>query len=296
MRLAFTLLGVLLIAIGRAAPASAAPVELDVRVTARALQPGEVVRMSVACACTTAPRVTVFDHVVPLTRLESTNRWTGLFGIDVDVVPGAYVMRVEALDSVRNLTVRVESKAFATRTLTVAPEYVEPPADVVQRIVDEAAMLDRLYQSISPVSALGTMSLPLRTRPTLNFGQRSVFNGQARSPHAGVDFRGATGTAIAAPAPGTVVLARDLYFTGNTVILDHGGGLLSVFAHLSTTSVRVGDAIAKGTVLGRVGATGRVTGPHLHWSVRLGGARVDPLSLVDVTNARGVERSLPAAD
>ena len=114
------------------------------------------------------------------------------------------------------------------------------------------------------------------------FGARSIFNGQPRSPHGGADFLSAAGTPVKAPNAGRVALARDLYFTGNTVVIDHGLGLFSLFAHLSAIDVQAGAAVGTGDVVGRVGATGRVSGPHLHWTVRAGGARVDPLSLLEV--------------
>jgi murein DD-endopeptidase MepM/ murein hydrolase activator NlpD len=112
------------------------------------------------------------------------------------------------------------------------------------------------------------------------FGTRSIFNGLPRTAHGGADFLSAAGTPVHAPNAGQVVLARDLYFSGNTVIIDHGAGLFSMLAHLSTIDVREGDRAANDQVVGRVGATGRVTGPHLHWAVRVANARVDPLSLL----------------
>ena len=125
---------------------------------------------------------------------------------------------------------------------------------------------------------------------TSSFGRRSVLNGQARSPHSGTDFRAATGTPVRAPNGGRVVLAADQYFSGNTVILDHGQGLFSFLAHLSRITVRDGQIVARGEEVGLSGATGRVTGPHLHWTVRLDGARVDPLSVLallgDKTSAK----------
>jgi len=111
-------------------------------------------------------------------------------------------------------------------------------------------------------------------------GVRRVFNGQPRQPHAGADLLSPAGTPILAPSDGRVVLARDLYFTGNTVVIDHGLGLFSLFAHLSTIGVHAGDTVPGGATIGLVGATGRVTGPHLHWAMRLNGARVDPLSVL----------------
>jgi murein DD-endopeptidase MepM/ murein hydrolase activator NlpD len=107
-----------------------------------------------------------------------------------------------------------------------------------------------------------------------------VFNGQPRNPHSGADFLSPSGTPIHAPNAGRVMLARELYFSGNTVVIDHGLGLFSLLAHLSAIDVHEGDRVAADQVVGRVGATGRVTGPHLHWAVRAGAARVDPLSVL----------------
>jgi murein DD-endopeptidase MepM/ murein hydrolase activator NlpD len=111
-----------------------------------------------------------------------------------------------------------------------------------------------------------------------------------RNPHSGADFPSPAGTPIAAPSAGRVVLARDLYFSGNTVILDHGLGLFSLLAHMSVVDVREGDLVPSGKVVGNVGATGRVTGPHLHWAVRLNGARVDPMAVLALL---GRQKPLP---
>jgi murein DD-endopeptidase MepM/ murein hydrolase activator NlpD len=105
-----------------------------------------------------------------------------------------------------------------------------------------------------------------------------VFNGEPRSPHSGADFLSGTGTPIKAPNSGRIVAARELYFSGNTVIIDHGLGLFSMLAHLSQLDVREGDLVSAGQIVGLVGATGRVTGPHLHWALRVSGARIDPVS------------------
>ena len=117
------------------------------------------------------------------------------------------------------------------------------------------------------------------------FGSRSVFNGQPRDRHAGLDFASPAGAVIRAPAAGRVALVAPLYFTGNTVVLDHGYGVHSILAHMQRTSVRAGQVVARGARLGTVGATGRATAPHLHWSVRVGATRVDPASVLDVLAA-----------
>jgi murein DD-endopeptidase MepM/ murein hydrolase activator NlpD len=238
----------------------------------------------------TAPRASAFGRDIPMALSPDGTRGQGLIGIDLDVAPGVYPLGVSAPHlpraPARETPLRVQPKQFRTRTLQVAPEYVEPPAPVVDRILREAAQLNGIYKTITARIWDRPFALPLMTQPSPNFGSRSVFNGQPRSPHAGIDFGSPTGTIVKAPAAGDVVLADDLYFTGNTVVLDHGAGLYSIFAHFSVLAVEEGDVVDVGATLGRVGATGRVTGPHLHWSVRLNETRVDPLSLMEATEDR----------
>ena len=264
---------------------------VDVSLVARAIQPGEVVRVDVSCACGgVSPHASVFNRDIPLALSPDGTRWQGLVGIDLDIVPGDYPLVVSALHlqpaAAHQTSLGVKPKQFRTRTLRVAPEYVDPPPAVVDRILREASQLNGIYRTVTPSAWSQPFVLPLTTEPTPNFGSRSVFNGQARSPHAGIDFPSPTGTVVTSPAAGTVVLAGDLYFTGNTVVIDHGAGLYSIFAHFSAITVGGGDVVKRRAELGRVGATGRVTGPHLHWSVRLNETRVDPLSLLVATENR----------
>jgi murein DD-endopeptidase MepM/ murein hydrolase activator NlpD len=180
---------------------------------------------------------------------------------------------------VKNLAITAHS--FPTRTLTVDDAYVNPPPEVTERITREAEELAKIYRE-SATDRLWTEPFvrPVSEDANSAFGSRSVFNGEARSPHSGADFRSPAGTPVHAPNRGRVVLAKELYFTGNTVIIDHGLGLFSLFAHFSAIDVAAGETVTTGQVVGNVGATGRVTGPHLHWGLRLDGARVDPLSLL----------------
>ena len=271
-------------------PAQTTP-GLEVALVARAMQPGEVVLVNVTCECGEgSPSASAFDRDIPLAQSPDGTRWQGLIGIDLDVAPGDYPLVVSAPHlrppPARETSLRVQPKQFRTRTLRVAPEFVDPPGDVLDRILSEASRINGIFKTVTPQQWDQPFALPLMTEPSSNFGSRSVFNGQPRSPHAGIDFRSPTGTVVTAPAAGTVVLAADLFFTGNTVIVDHGAGLYSLFAHLSAMTAREGDVVGLGARLGRVGATGRVTGPHLHWSVRLSGTRVDPLSLMTATADR----------
>jgi murein DD-endopeptidase MepM/ murein hydrolase activator NlpD len=267
----------------------------DMTVThrARSLQPGEVVMLTMA---STRPlrqvRVSAFGRSFLCDETADPPNWSGLIGIDLETKPGRYVVSVTGLDADgKAVTVEypltVAPKKFATRTLTVDERFVSPPREALARIQQESERVRGIFDAVSPERYwTGPFVPPVPGRPISEFGKRSVYNGQPRSPHAGTDFAGATGTPVKAPNAGKVVLAANLYYSGNTVILDHGHGLYSYFGHLSAFSAREGDTVASGDVVGRVGATGLVTGPHLHWSVRLAGARVDPLSLVDLLTPR----------
>jgi murein DD-endopeptidase MepM/ murein hydrolase activator NlpD len=266
---------------------------LRTTLSARAFQQGEVVRLDVTCSCQiTGATATVFGRAVPLFPVPGSAAWRGLIGIDVTAAPGKYPVRIAAdrtgepaLKTTSELV--VAAKRFPTRRLTVEPRFVDPPPAEVARIQDEARRLETLFDISTPrILWQGTIQLPVSAEPSGSFGMRSVFNGQARSPHGGTDFPSPAGAPITAPAAGTIVLAEDLYFTGNTVVIDHGLGLYSLMAHLSKFEVKAGDTVTQGQVIGLVGATGRVTGPHLHWTVRLDGARVDPLSLVATATTR----------
>lgn len=264
----------------------------DVSITlhGRARQPGEVMRLTMSCACGDATVVaTAFDHAVPLARVGDT--WQGLIGIDLSVKPGSYTVAVQLTPGggrpiTASRTLVVEAKRFPTRRLRVAPKYVDPPASEVERILGESLTLNAIYENAAaPHEWQGPFLAPVDVPANSAFGSRSVFNGEERSPHSGADFPARTGTPVDAPGAGVVALAASLYFTGNTVVINHGLGVVSVLAHLSEMSVRTGDHVDAGQLVGRVGATGRVTGAHLHWSVRLNGARVNPLSLIAATQA-----------
>jgi murein DD-endopeptidase MepM/ murein hydrolase activator NlpD len=264
--------------------------ELTISARARAIQPGEVVRLDVACRCSPAERpgtARVFGREIQLVRSDDRPVWSGLIGIDVATAPGSYavgivVEPVAGKPLTAKYSLDVKAKRFPTRQLKVAPVYVDPPPAEVERILSEAKQLESLFDTTDLRGGFGPFQAPVQASPRSTFGARSIFNGQARSPHGGVDFGSPTGTPVAAPAAGIVALAADLFFTGQTVILDHGRGLYSVLAHLSSIAVAEGEAVERGAIVGAVGATGRVTGPHLHWGVRLNGARVDPLSLIDL--------------
>jgi murein DD-endopeptidase MepM/ murein hydrolase activator NlpD len=202
--------------------------------------------------------------------------WKDLVGIDLATKPGTYRMSSGA-------TLRVLPKQFPVRRLTVSPEFVNPPPEAMAQIAKDSKKTSAIWGRVTPRKWSGAFLLPVDDTATSSFGTRSFFNGQARSPHTGTDFLSPAGRPIRAANHGVVVLAEPLYFTGNTVVIDYGDGLYSLFAHLSELRAHEGDAVDPDTIVGLVGATGRVTGPHLHWGVKLQGANVDPLTLVAVT-------------
>ena len=171
---------------------------------------------------------------------------------------------------------------FPVQRLAVAPKYVELSADDLARSQRESRELDRIFSSTTRERLWrGGFQSPVPGRKASgSFGKRRIFNNQPRSPHSGEDFSAPTGTPVLATARGRVALAKDLFFLGKTVILDHGFGLYSFYGHLSSLGVEPGTNVQSGTAIGKVGATGRVTGPHLHWGVRLGDARVNPMELL----------------
>jgi murein DD-endopeptidase MepM/ murein hydrolase activator NlpD len=276
---------VLALAVQTTAPA------LSVVETARAVQPGELIVLTArSSAAVTDLHVQAFDRAHDPFRIDD-HTWRVLVGIDLDVEPGAYPVTIDAetasgpIQTIHEL--HVTDKTFRTRRLRVAEGYVNPPPETLRRIEDEAARLERLWAESAGVRLWTTPFIrPVPQRANSAFGTRSIFNGQPRSPHGGADFPSPAGAPVKAPGAGRVVLADNLYYTGATVVIDHGLGLVSLFAHLSKINVRTGDSVDAGTMLGLVGATGRVTGPHLHWTVRAAGARVDPLSLLAVLGIR----------
>jgi murein DD-endopeptidase MepM/ murein hydrolase activator NlpD len=208
-------------------------------------------------------------------------------GVDLEKAPGKYRLRVTGQTSsgekiACRVTLLVKAGRFATEKLHVGNQFVEPSPEQIQRADEERSRLREIFDRITPERLWnGTFRVPLDGVTTgSNFGRRRVLNGQPGSPHSGADFPAITGTPVHAAQRGRVVLAEELFFSGNTVVVDHGLGIYTFYGHLSEIGVKAGDAVEAGAVLGRVGATGRVTGPHLHWGLTVERARVNPLQIV----------------
>lgn len=210
-----------------------------------------------------------------------------LLGIDLEKAPGTYPLLVRvhvAPTGPKSCTLQVPVRAgkFAVEKLQVAPEFVEPSPEQIKRADQEGERLHAILDQITTQKLWsGDFRVPLDGVTTGgNFGKRRILNGQPRSPHSGVDFPALTGTLVHAAQSGRVALAEELFFGGNTVVVDHGLGIYTSYNHLSEIDVKAGDELQSGQVVGKVGATGRVTGPHLHWGLTIQRARVNPLQLV----------------
>ena len=274
----------LLIIAALQAAQAAAPIAIVAR--ARSLRPGEVVVLSIIPPSPTdTVRVRAFESDVGAYKDGDT--WRAIVGVDLDVKPGTHRIIVESGDPENVLRgthdLRLVPRTFRTRRLTVNQAFVTPPASELPRIERDSVLLAATWAS-SARSRLWTTAFvrPVPQAANSAFGTRSIFNGEARNAHGGADFLSPTGTPIRAPNAGRIAVARSLYFSGNTVIIDHGLALFSTLAHLSRIDVEEGEIVTAGQRIGLVGATGRVTGAHLHWAVRAGEARVDPLSLLAV--------------
>lgn len=210
-----------------------------------------------------------------------------LLGVDLDAAPGQKEWKLSWTGADGNavvcgVPVTVRAGKFATERLQVEQQYVQPDPEQLKRVEEEQKKMQAVYDTITPEALWkGKFRVPLKNVTTGgNFGRRRVLNGEARSPHAGVDFPAAAGTSVFAAQAGKVVIAQNMYYPGNTVVIDHGFGIHTLYAHLSQIDVHAGDSVEVGTEIGKVGATGRVTGPHLHWGLTINHARVNALQIV----------------
>ena len=238
--------------------------------------PGGVARLSLGPS---AQRPLAFAGEIPLLVLGDANAWTALVGIALSAQPGEAHITVQAADgSRRDIPYVIAPKRYREQQLKVEPRTVDLSPEDLARHERERAHQEGVMATFSQPFPQGSlrMQVPVPGRRSSSFGLRRVFNGQPRNPHSGMDIAAATGTPVVSPLPARVIDTGDYFFNGNTVWLDHGGGLLSMVCHLSAIDVKLGDTLKTGERVGAVGATGRVTGPHLHWGVMLNRCMVDP--------------------
>jgi murein DD-endopeptidase MepM/ murein hydrolase activator NlpD len=232
-------------------------------------------------------RIPLFPHPA-----EAKGVYAGLVGVALAARPGPAALKLEwgagAQRRSASAAFVVRSGIYGEETLKVDPRHVRPGPQDLERIRREQAELKQIYASGSPSRLWrGAFQVPVAGEMNGPFGTRRLFNGELQSQHTGVDFRAQTGDPVHAAASGVVRLAKDLFYSGNAVILDHGAGVFTSYSHLSRMEVAVGQRIEKGKVVGMAGATGRATGPHLHWAVKVNSVSVNPLTFMQVMEKLG---------
>jgi murein DD-endopeptidase MepM/ murein hydrolase activator NlpD len=239
------------------------------------LSPGGVGRIALG-ASAVAPKV-VFGGA-PAMVVQDADQWIAVVGIPLSAKPGLAKITVQRGDaSSTAVSFAIEPFHYAEQRLKVAPGQVDLSKDDLARYEREHSHLEAVAATFSDTLPSNMLMPPPIPGPrSSSFGLRRVFNGQSRNPHSGMDIAAPVGTPVTAPIAGRVIDTGNYFFNGNTIWLDHGDGLLTMYCHLSAIDVKVGDDVPAGAVIGAVGATGRVTGPHLHWSVSLNRAMVDP--------------------
>lgn len=213
----------------------------------------------------------------PLAVIQDKGRWFALLGIPLDTLPGDMEIGVfpGSTATIKNIAIGIRN--YPEQRLTIKDKRkVEPNPDDLARIEREQETTAAIKRHFAPTAPATDFALPAKGPLSSRFGLRRIFNGLPRNPHAGLDIAVGTGAPVTAPAAGVVANADNYFFNGNTVFIDHGQGLITAYMHLSRTDVRAGQTVKKGELIGAVGSTGRVTGPHLHWAVILNNTPVDP--------------------
>jgi len=231
------------------------------------------------------------DHARPVSRFQGNpvmvvrqaDRWTAVVGLPLTLSAGKYELQVADGEQSHSVAFTVHAKEYPAQHLRIKEKrMVDPGPEDMKRIARDQEIIQRAFTNWrDDAPPFLRFTLPAKGRLSSGFGLRRYFNGQARQPHSGIDIAAPKGTAVRAPAPGVVVAVGDYFFNGKTVFIDHGQGLVSMYNHLSRISVDEGRQVQRGDLIGEVGATGRVTGAHLHWTVSLNNARVDPMLFLE---------------
>jgi len=231
-----------------------------------------------------APRVFFGNHEVAVVKEKTA--WFAVVGIPLDTRPGKQSLHADEPDGATLVVFEVKDKRYRTQHLKIDNErQVTPNPEDLKRIAADRERIDAaLSRYTATLQPSFVLHAPVSGKRSPSFGSRRIFNGQPRNPHSGMDIPAPAGTPIHAPAPGEVIDAGNYFFNGNTVFIDHGEGLITMYCHLSKIAVKPGQQLKVGEVIGEVGATGRVTGPHLHWGVALNRALVDPSLLLREKN------------
>ncbi len=259
-----------------AAAVSVAPTTSSLPRTAAV--PGGVVTVDLGLANGRAP--TAHYNTQRVMVKQRDGRWQAVIGIPLTAKNGQHPLKIAGRQTIN---FDVSAKQYAEQRLTIKNKRkVNPNKQDMTRIRGERSRINTALRYWQQKAVVDTrFTLPVMGRLSSPFGLRRFFNEQARRPHSGIDIAAPEGTPIVAPAAGRIIENGDFFFNGNSVFIDHGQGLVTMYAHLSRIDVKIGQHVARGETIGAVGQTGRVTGPHLHWGVSLNNARVDPALFFD---------------
>jgi hypothetical protein len=262
----------------------------DIVLSASSIAQGDSGWIEVKTKQGTEPKVHWMGGSISLVSDPGKKAWYGFFGVDLKAEPGLAPLDVEPRPAGEKyqLKVRIVKKDRGVRVLTLPREMVELDAKTVERVKAESRVMNEVLEVPSgPPLWRGPFVRPLEGEVIGAFGTRSVINGEPRSPHSGVDLRAKEGTPVHSIHNGKVVLIADHFFSGKSMVIDHGGAIQSMYFHLEKTMVEKGEEVKKGEVIGLAGSTGRATGPHLHFGMRVNGARVDPLQFMVLSEQIG---------
>lgn len=242
-------------------------------------------------------RATFGDHSYPffLSPDEGPGHYQAIVPVAMDTKPQATQISVKGpSDFLISLPFEIISGNYPSEALTVDAKHVNPPKKAMKKIEADGKATSAVYAKVTPHRYwTWPFHFPVDKPPSSPFGSKRTYNGEPRSSHPGMDFRAPMKTPIHAPAGGVIALAQELYFTGNTVMIDHGYGLITLYAHMTKIDVKVGQEVKEGDLLGLSGMTGRATGPHLHWGVVINKTKINPLELTLVqrsANTEGVKK------
>lgn len=263
---------------------------LDITVTPSRIGQGEVSLLSIKKKGA-EPEVTWMGKKITLVADKKNRIFSGFIGADLTTRPGRYKLKISGgnNDNPHSITIGVLSRDYGIRRLTLPKEMVELDPRTLKRVMEEIRVVRGLFMRPAGYSLWeGKWISPVAGTVVSPFGCRCIINGVERSPHSGVDLKAREGTLVKATNRGKVALVADHFFSGLSVFVDHGGGIQSMYFHLSKSSVQVGQLVEKGAPIGISGSSGRVTGPHLHFGIRLNGGRVNPINLIEISG--GLER------
>lgn len=246
--------------------------------------PGGIAIVPVKEVSSTAPQVHFNDRrVMVAPNDKQPNQWLAVVGIPLDIKPGKQYLQVKGKNGSHRVNFRIKKKSYKSQYITIKNKRkVDPTKKDMVRILKEKKVIGDSLRNWTDVEEVQMRFLvPVQGRLSSPFGLRRFFNKQPRKPHSGLDIAAPTGTPIVAPSSGTVITTGNYFFNGYSIFLDHGNGLISMFCHMSRIDVKPGQSVNQGESIGAVGKSGRATGPHLHWSVSLNDARVDPKLFFD---------------